>query len=126
MPKKIGLMDIKSALKDPRFRDSLPIELKEDVAKFLSNPGCACNVPIYRRIAKECKQQLHQYFPNKEVVDEPEEVQRLAENHWSVINCHVDELEARLKKLPPGRKQLGIARHEDQVTVIVNELDIIY
>jgi hypothetical protein len=46
----------------------------------------------------------------------------MAQNTWTVINCNIDELEKRLKALPPGRKQLELARYEDQVTVVVNEL----
>jgi hypothetical protein len=29
-------------------------------------------------------------------------------------------------KLPSGRKQIAVARYENMVTVVVNELDIIY
>ena len=50
----------------------------------------------------------------------------MAENHWTVINCHIDELESKLKKLPPGRKQIAITRYADQATVVVNELDILW
>lgn len=43
-----------------------------------------------------------------------------------VINCHKDELEHRLQKLGPGRKQIAICRYEDQVTAVINELEIIF
>ena len=36
------------------------------------------------------------------------------------------DLEKKLRKLPPGRKQLDVSRWEDQVTIVVNELDILY
>ena len=52
-----------------------------------------------------------------------EEAVNLIENHFTVINCHIDELAARLQKLPLGRKYISVARFEDQVTCIVNELD---
>lgn len=124
--RKLGLSEVKQALHDSRFRDALPLELKEDVAKFLTNPGCACNVPLYRKIITTYKEKLLAYFPNSEVTDEAETIKKLAENHWSVINCRIGELEEKLRKLPPGRKQIAIARWEDQVTVIVDELDIVY
>ena len=116
---KIELSNIKTALRDGRFRDTLPIDFQPDVAKFLQNPGCNCNIPLYRRILKECKKQLADYFPNSEITGD--EINSIPDNQWTVINCHIDELEDRLRKLPPGQKQLGISRWEDQVTVIVNE-----
>lgn len=119
-------MDIKQALKDHRFRDSLPLEVREDVAKYLQNPGCPCNVPLYRKILKDCQAQLAAYFPGKEVTNEAAEIKQLAENHWTVINCKAHELESRLRKLAPGRKQLAVARFDDEITVIVNELDVLY
>lgn len=123
---KIGLMEVKQALRDGRFRDSLPQELAEDVVKFLQNPGCACNVPIYRKILKNCKSQLQQYYPNREIEDLNEQIQKAAQNQFSVINCHINDLQSKLRQLPPGRKQIQIARYEDQVTAIINELDVIY
>jgi hypothetical protein len=124
--KKITLMDVKAALKDSRFRLSLPKEMEKEVNDFLNNPGCPCNVPLYRKVFKECKEQLEKYYPNSEAPDESEEIQKLAENQWTVISCHIDELEKKLRKLGPGRKQLDMARYEDQVTVIINELDLIF
>lgn len=124
--KKISLTDVKRALKDARFRGTLPKEMEKDLDEFLNNPGCACHVPLYRRIVKECKDQLQRYYPDLEVPNQDDELNKLAENNWSVINCHIDELETRLSKLGPGRKQLDVARWEDQVTVVVNDLDIIF
>ena len=124
--KMITLLDIKQALKDSRFRDTLPPNLIDEVQKFLKNPGCACNMPLYRKILSECSDQIKQYFPNREITDIKEEVKKLSENKFSVINCSIDELENKLRKLGNGRKQIAIARYEDQVTVIVNDLDAIY
>jgi chemotaxis methyl-accepting protein methylase len=39
---------------------------------------------------------------------------------------HFEFLEKKLSKLGPGRKQLDVARWEDQVTVVINELDIVF
>lgn len=119
-------MDVKTALKDPRFRDSLPIELQEDIVSYLHNPGCACNVPFYRKLIKKYSKYLHKYYPGGVVMNEEQEVNKLAENNWTVINCKIFELENRLKQLAPGRKQLAVSRYEDDVTVIVNEIDILW
>lgn len=126
MSRPIGLMEVKQALKDNRFRNSLNDSFKEDIQKYLQNPGCGCNLPIYKRILKEAVAELQQYYPGRSVANLDAEFSKLADNNWSVINCHVDELELLLKKLPPGRKQLAISRYEDQITVVVNELDLVY
>lgn len=123
---KITLQDVKKALKDLRFRLALPKDMGPAVEEFLNNPGCACHTPLYRRVIKECADQLSRYYPGMEVPEHDEDIKKLADNHWSVINCHIDELEGRLSKLPPGRKQLDVARWEDQVTVVINELDIVF
>ena len=119
-------MEVKQALRDLRFRESLPSLFKEDMQKYLQNPGCACNVPLYKKLMIDAKEQLQAYYPNRSVADLEAESKKLADNHWSVINCSKDELEDELKKLPSGRKQIAIARFEDQVTVVVNEIDLIY
>lgn len=125
---KVSLMEIKKALlTDGRFRESLPPSLKEEVTKFLANPGCpSCSVPLIRRILSECPDMLRQYFVGREIADPTEEAQKLMKNNWSVINCHINELEDKMKKLAPGRKQIAVARYEEQVTLVVNELDLIY
>ena len=45
-------------------------------------------------------------------------------NDWSVINCHINDLNKELKKIRHGKKQIAIARYEDQVTVVINELKL--
>jgi hypothetical protein len=126
MARKIGITDVKNALKDSRFRLTLPKEMEGEVDGFLNNPGCACNLPLYRKVMKDCGDQLRKYFPGTEVPEHDEDLKHLAENHWRVINCHVDELERKLASLGPGRKQIDVARYEDQVTVVVNELDVLF
>ena len=122
----ISLLDVKRALRDSEFRKELPSSLLDDVQKFLNNPGCVCNVPIYRKIMKFGGEQLKKYFSEKILVTPEEEEAKLAKNNWSVLNCSIGELEANLKKLNKGRKQIAISRYEDQVTVIINELDILF
>ena len=119
-------MDVKQALRDSRFRDSLPVGFKEEIQKYLNNPGCACNVPLYKKIMTDAKQQLQEYFPNRSVANLDEDAKKLSENNWRVINCKAEDLEKELRKLPSGRKQLAVARYEDMVTVIVNEIDMLY
>lgn len=119
-------MDVKQALRDSRFRESLPPSFASDIQKYLNNPGCACNVPIYKKVMSEAKEQLQKYFPNRSVANLDEEAKKLAENNWRVINCKIEDLEKELKKLPSGRKQIAVARYEDMVTVVVNELDVLF
>lgn len=123
---KVTISDIKTALKDLRFRLTLPKGMSAEVDEFINNPGCACHAGLYRKIFKDCREQLARYYPEKAIPDQEEEIKKLADNRWTVINCHVDELKDRLARLGPGRKQLDVARWKDQVTVVVNELDIIF
>jgi hypothetical protein len=126
MKQPISLIDVKQALRDDRFRNSLPDIFKEDLNKFMSNPGCGCNIGLYKRLLAEAKPQLQEYFPDKEVVAVEDQVSKLSQNNFSIINCSINELESRLRSLSPGRKQLAISRYEDQVTVVINELDFVY
>ncbi len=122
----VSLMDIKTAMKDEKFRSTLPESLAPEVQKFINNPSCSCNVPLYKKIIKEAKDQVLSYFPGKDVMSQEEEIERLAKNNWRVISCSIGDLEKEMKKLPAGRKQIAMARYEDQVTVIVNELDSLF
>lgn len=124
--KQITLLDVKQALRDKRFRDTLDIKFRDDLNKYLQNPGCACNVSLYKKIIVEAKEQLQQYYPNRQIIDLDAEVERLSQNKFSVINCKITELESKLQSLPHGRKQITVARYEDEVTVIVNELDAVF
>lgn len=121
---KLGLLDIKGALWDERFRAMFP-EYEKEMKEFIKNPGCTCNVQLYRSLLSH-KDRLQKYFPTKEIESTQEEIERLAENRWKVINCHVDDLEKELRKLSKGRKQVVIARDREMVTCVINELDIIY
>ena len=123
---KIGLMEIKQALNDGRFRDSLPVELRDDLAKYLHCPSCPSHVMFYRKVLAQASKQLQEYYPGGELHDEQHEESRLAENNWLVFSCHIDQLESKLRGLGPGRKQLAVARYEDQVTVVINELNYVF
>ena len=127
MVKKIALLDVKQALLDPRFREKLPDDLKEEVGKFLNNINCSCNIPLYRRLLKYHRNLLAEFFPGAEIIDETAEMEKLSKNYWKVINCHISELEGELKKiLPTGRVQLAVARYQDQITVVIDQLDVIW
>jgi hypothetical protein len=122
----ISLLDIKTAMKDENFRGKLPESLNPEVQKFINNPSCSCNVPLYKKIIKEAKDQILEYFPGKTVMSQEEEAEQLAKNNWRVVSCSIGDLEKEMKKLPAGRKQISMSRFEDQVTVIINELDHIF
>jgi len=122
----ISLFDVKQALRDNKFRESLPESLLPEVQRFLNNPSCTCNFSIYVKMLKEAKDQLIQHYPEKHYMSPEEEQEKLAKNNFSIINCSIGELEDRMKSLPSGRKQIAIARYEDQVTVVINELDQIF
>jgi hypothetical protein len=121
---KISIQEVKEALKDHKFKQNLPDILREDIAKYEKNPGCPCNLSIYRNILKFASKQLSEYYPSREVVNPDLELPPLQENNWKVINCEASKLEEELKALGYGRIQLAVARWEDQVTVIVNFLDV--
>ena len=82
-----------------------------------------CALPIFLNKAQD---KLKAYFPQGEIVNEEEDLNKLAKNNYHVINCHINDLASNLKRFPEGRKQIAIARFEDQVTVIINELDLLY
>lgn len=119
---KITLSEIKKALKDTRFREKLPTYLKNEVLKFLSNPSCACNAPLYKKIVNECGSLLLEYFPNKEFNDEILNEISKEDGSWMVINCHIDQLENNLRKIKYTKTNVAMARYEDQVTVIIKEI----
>lgn len=122
----ITLLDVKNALKDPEFVKKLPETLAPDIQKIQSNPNCSCNVKIYEKILSEAKDVFLQQYPNKDFQSPKQVLATAAQNLWTVINCSVGELEERLRNLPPGRKQVVLSRYEDQVTVIVNELNMVF
>jgi hypothetical protein len=117
---KVSLMEIKQALLDSRFRESLPPEIKNEVTSFLSNPSCPCNIPLYRKVLKECREQLMRYFPEREIHDELEDIKKVAENKWKVINCNIHDLQSEVRKLPNKRVQIAVSRYEEEVTAIAN------
>lgn len=124
---KINKSDIKTALKNTSFTDKLPQDVRPDLESFLSNPECNCHNKFIAKIAKNFKKELLEFFPDKqEIFDEEQEKRELMNNRWRVINCHISELEGHLKMLGGGRKQIEVARFNDQVTVVINELDILY
>jgi len=122
--RKLGILDVKQAIFNEKFQKLFP-ELKEDIAKVIKDPGCVCNRDVYLKFFNY-KDRLEKFFPNREIESLDEQKNKLAENHWQVINCSITELETKLRKLPPGRKQISMARFEDKVTVIINNMDVIY
>jgi|SRR5581483_233872 len=122
--RKLSYLEIKQALfADERFRALFP-EFKKEIDEFIKNTGCPCNVSLYQKILNY-KDRLQKYFPTREIETPKEEAEKLSKNKFKVINCHIDELETKLKKLPPGRKQIAVTRFEEQVTVIINDLEFL-
>ena len=122
---KVSIQEVKEALRDSKFRLSLPPELKDDIRKYEQNPNCPCNLDIYRNILKLASKQLKEYYPGKDIVNPDTELPPLQENHWKVINCTVNELEDHLKREGAfGRKQIFVARYQDQATLVINDLDV--
>lgn len=123
--KPISLLDVKQAMRDNRFRVSLPVELKDDLNKYLQNPGCSCNMPIYRNVLKLGKAQLESYFPGRTVVDIESEDKAMKNSHFTVIDCKVKDLQEKLNKLKlPRHIQMTTSRYEDNIVVIIRELEI--
>jgi hypothetical protein len=113
---KLTRNDIKQALWHENFRNLFP-ELKKEIDAFLQKPGCSCNNAGIMKFF-QYPDRLHQYFPTKEIStpasNEPPECK------WIVINCHMDELEVKLKELGDSAKQVVISRFEDQITAVIN------
>jgi predicted nuclease of restriction endonuclease-like (RecB) superfamily len=120
--RKLSILDVKQAIYDERFQKLFP-ELKEDIDKIIKDPTCSCNRSMYLKFFAY-KDRLEKFFPNRIIDSVEEEVVKLSQNHWLVINCKINELEDKLRQLPPGNKQIAVARYEDQVTVVVNNLGV--
>jgi len=121
--KKLGLLDVKQAiLGDDRFRELFP-NMKKDFDKVIRKPGCACNMDIYKQVLKS-PDKLKEYFPNREIPSPEDAIKKSLSNYWTVTNCNVSELESHLNSLHKlGKKQVAIARYQDQLTIVINELD---
>lgn len=118
--KEIKIETIKKALLDNNFRKLYP-ELQKEIDQWINNPDCKCNNPLYNAIINDTNT-LKKYFGEDILVTDylaPIEPEQL--NQWTVINCHIDELEEYLQKLPSGPKQIAVARWEDQVTIVIND-----
>lgn len=96
---KIGLLEVKKAMKDSRFRDSLPLEMKDDVAKYLQNPGCTCNVPFFKKLLQLAVPQLKEYYGNGSEINEQEAT--LLENLDKVAGDTLSEPKRQLSTPPP-------------------------
>lgn len=116
--KYVTKTDIREALRtDSRFRELFP-EIMSEIKDFLLNPSCPCHEPLVNKIMK-ATDRLKVYFPNKEM---PKVISGEYQNLTHVINCNISELDAKLKRLPPGRKQISLARYEDQITAVIDIL----
>ncbi len=118
MKNKLTVMDVKQAIWDKRFRELFP-EYKESLDRVIKDPGCACNMNFIRSLLKH-KDRLKQYFPTKEIIlpeDEP-----LTPNQWLVISCPIDQLEDKIRSIPPGKRVVAAAQWKDRITVVINDV----
>jgi hypothetical protein len=65
------------------------------------------------------------YLPTKAVKDQVTD-SREAKMNWRVVNTNKDDLIHELRKLPPGRKILTLTRWQDKITLIVNDLTVLF
>jgi len=124
MSRPVTMMDVRAALRDGRFIDQFP-ELSGLVGRYKTQKHCgSCGVELARAIIERFPDRVREYFPGRDVLAPREEVAAVAATEdFEVINCHVGELEARLRKLRPGvKKFVSPARWQDQITVIVHYL----
>lgn len=123
MARPVTMMDVRAALRDDRFLDMFP-ELDELVMRFKKQKHCgSCGVELARQVIEQFPDRVRLYFPGRDVLTPAQEVSVIAGNERiQVINCHVDELEAKLRKqVTPGVKKFMVpARDGDQITVIIH------
>lgn len=114
LPILLGFKEIKRELWKKAFRDLFP-EWKDQIGKFLANPGCECNRPLLISIL-ESKDRLESYFkrPIKVAMSLPPRGGQVR-----VINTDIHRLEEELRNLPPGMKYIALARYQDQITAVV-------
>lgn len=117
--REIGVEAVKRALLDGEFRKRFA-KHGDLIDKWIDNPGCKCNAPLYSAILEDVAS-LREYFGEDIVVVGQQGGPAEQVNRWTVINCSIHELERELAKLPPGPKQIAIARFEDRVTAVVND-----
>lgn len=125
--KPVGMMDIRQALRDERFRGQFP-ELAGPMAKYAANTGCGtCAVSLVREILAKFPERVREYFPGREVMTAeaataaPAVAPRRGE--WAVYDGPCAGLEAWLRKRPPhAPSQVAVARWEDQCTAAVFEV----
>lgn len=126
MARPVTMMDVRAALRDDRFLAQFP-ELSGLVGRYRTQKHCgSCGVELARAIIEKYPERVREYFPGREVLTPREEAAAVAATEdYTVINCKTTELEAKLRRLPPGRKYVTVARWQDEVTVIVNHLGYI-
>lgn len=118
----ITVEQVKAAFGRKTFRDQFP-DLADKMLEAASKPGCSsCSAPVLAELAKR-EDKLKEYFGDVEFdIVVPISAEEMPRAGLTVINCHIDQLEERLNRLPAGPKQIACARFEDQITVIINDL----
>ena len=118
--------------KDEKFEVTVRVENQSSSLKKMVSQGQTLvyitEKVVYPEygILMKYKDRLKEYFGDVEIKSPQEEAAETSQNHWKVINCKAEELEEILNKLHKiGRVQLAVARYEDEVTLIVNEIGYI-
>lgn len=64
MPKHVSITiaDLKKALHDRTFVESLPEVLKEGHERYMKAPGCNCHLPFFKRVLEDARKELKEYF----------------------------------------------------------------
>ncbi len=118
---KLTLIDVKAAIWSQKFRDLFP-EYKVALERYLKDPGCACNLGLIKDLMR-MKDRMQQYFPDKECKTPDEEESEL-KNEWMVINCNVNDLEQKIKRLSSGKRIVAASRFKDRITAVVNDIEV--
>lgn len=72
--------------------------MKDEVAKYLQNPGCGCNVPFFKKLLQVAVPQLKEYYGNGSEINEHEAT--LLENLDKVAGDTLSEPKRQLSTPP--------------------------
>lgn len=114
----------------PQFRDLFP-DMAEKFSEYFKNPSCPCNYGLVQHVVSDGTA-LERWFKRPVMLDDNLRAmsEKLMMRHgpggqrefW-VLNTTTDKLQSELDSLPPGPKTFAIARWQDQVTVVIQDLE---
>jgi hypothetical protein len=126
---KIGVYELRNACKKTQFAKLFP-EHQALFQSYWNKPGCGnCWRSLLEAIARQTDR-IEDYFGDVEIdlglIPEPRSAGIVAAN-TIVMNCGVSELQGAIDRLcsqNAGAKTFSLARWKDEVTVIVNVVDV--